>query len=112
MLRSLVGSEMCIRDRGSEDVPTTDIIVQMQCGTTPNVQLGAVGVSIEEMDTIADGITDVGTMTADTGYAMQIAGAAACNTEESIPVFIHIKGAGSTYEVLQIDDRTDGAPII
>lgn len=22
---------------GSEDVPTTDIIVQMQCGTTPNV---------------------------------------------------------------------------
>tara|TARA_B100001996_G_scaffold341901_1_gene296220 strand:- start:1282 stop:1839 length:558 start_codon:yes stop_codon:yes gene_type:complete len=97
---------------GSEDVPTTDIIVQMQCGTTANNQLGGVGVAVEEMDTIDDGITDAGTMTADTGYAMQIAGAAACNAESSIPVFIHIKGAGSTYEVLQIDDRTDGAPII
>ena len=48
----------------------------------------------------------------DQGYGMQINGDAACNTEESIPVFIHIKGAGSTYEVLQITDRTDGAAII
>ena len=60
------------------------------------------------MDTIADGITNVATMENDQGYGMQINGDAACNTEESIPVFIHVKGAGSTYEVLQITDRTDG----
>ena len=99
---------------GSEDIPTTDIIVQMQCGT--NLLTRSVGgggtLSLEPMATIADGITNVATMENDQGYGMQINGAAACNTEESIPVFIHIKGAGSTYEVLQITDRTDGAAII
>ena len=98
---------------GSEDIPTVDIVVQMQCGT--NLQTRSVGqanLNLEPMDTIADGITNVPTMENDQGYGMQINGAAACNTEESIPVFIHIKGAGSTYEVLQITDRTDGAAII
>ena len=43
---------------------------------------------------------------------MQVTGDADCNTEETIPLYIHIKGAGSTYEVLQVTDRTDGAAII
>ncbi|MEC8353333.1 MAG: hypothetical protein VXZ47_03225, partial [Candidatus Thermoplasmatota archaeon] len=98
---------------GSEDIPTVDIVVQMQCGTnlftrSANQQ----NLALEEMATIEDGITNVATMQNDQGYGMQIEGIAACNTEESIPVFIHVKGAGSTYEVLQITDRTDGAAII
>ena len=59
-----------------------------------------------------DGITDGGEMAIDRGYGLQISGAADCNTLTEIPVYIHVKGAGSTYELLQIDDRTDGAPII
>ena len=51
------------------------------------------------MATIEDGITNVATMENDQGYGMQIEGAADCNAEETIPVFIHVKGAGSTYEV-------------
>jgi len=43
---------------------------------------------------------------------MQITGNADCNGLTEIPVYIHVKGAGSTYELLQIDDRTDGAAII
>ena len=98
---------------GSEDIPTVDIVVQMQCGTNLLTRsVGQANLNLEPMDTIADGITNVATMENDQGYGMQINGAAACNTEESIPVFIHIKGAGSTYEVLQITDRTDGAAII
>ena len=48
----------------------------------------------------------------DRGYAMQVDGNGACNALTEIPLYIHIKGAGSTYELLQIDDRTDGAAII
>ncbi len=98
---------------GSEDIPTADIIVQMQCGTNLLTRSsGGATLALEPMADIADGITNVVTMENDLGYGMQINGAADCNTEESIPVFIHIKGAGSTYEVLQITDRTDGAAII
>ena len=98
---------------GSEDIPTVDIVVQMQCGTNLLTRsVGQANLNLEPMATIADGITNVATMQNDQGYGMLINGDAACNTEETIPVFIHVKGAGSTYEVLQITDRTDGAAII
>lgn len=98
---------------GSEQIDTPDIIVQMQCGTTSVVNtVASGGLAVEQLDGAAGGITDGGTMDNDRGYAMQINGAAACNTEETIPLYVHIKGAGSTYEVLQISERTDGASII
>ena len=98
---------------GSEQIDTADIIVQMQCGTTAVVNtVASGGLAVEQLDGAAGGITDGGSMDNDRGYAMQINGAAACNGEETIPLYIHIKGAGSTYEVLQVSERTDGAPII
>ena len=98
---------------GSDPVSTDDVIIQMQCGTTQVVGLvGAGTLAIEELDDLDDGITDGGEMAIDRGYGLQISGAADCNTLTEIPVYIHVKGAGSTYELLQIDDRTDGAPII
>ena len=98
---------------GSEDISTDEIIIQMQCGTTSVVgTVASGGLAIEQLDGAAGGITDGGTMANDRGYAMQVTGDADCNTEETIPLYIHIKGAGSTYEVLQVTDRTDGAAII
>jgi flagellin FlaB len=97
---------------GSEPVTTSDVIVQMQCDGTQVVRLGGATANLEQMDSIDDGIADAGTILNDRGYAMEIGGDAACNAVTEIAVFIHIKGAGSTYEVLSITDRTDGAPII
>ncbi len=98
---------------GSDPVSTDDVITQMQCGTTQVVGLvGGGTLAIEELDDLDDGITDGGSMDIDRGYGMQITGNADCNGLTEIPVYIHVKGAGSTYELLQIDDRTDGAAII
>lgn len=97
---------------GSDDISTDDVITQMQCGTTPVNGLAGAGFAIEELSGASGGITDGGTMENDRGYAMQIDGNGACNALTEIPLYIHIKGAGSTYELLQIDDRTDGAAII
>ena len=100
---------------GSQSVSTDDVIVQMQCGTDEIIRLGSVtptGAVIEQLDTIQDGFTDAGDIENDRGYAMEIVGDAACTAVDSIPVFIHIKGAGTTYEVLNTQDKTDGAAIV
>lgn len=99
---------------GSDPVTTADIITQMYCGATEVIGLrsgASTGFLVDDMDD-ASAPAHIATMDVNKGYILSITGNAACNALDEIAVYVHVKGAGTTYEVLTIDDRTDGAAII
>lgn len=93
---------------GSSPVLDQDVLAQMFCGTTAFNLRGDAFNAITDIG--GTGLT-ANTLATGVGYILDISPNAACTAGVTGSIFLHIKGAGSTYETFTVT-TTDGASLV
>jgi flagellin FlaB len=106
---------------GSDDTASSDILWQVSCAGATTMQYIAGDFSASALQPL-DGTATVTTAAAGVGYRVAVEGNppagddcgpdALFTLDNKATLYIHVVGGGTTYDVLKVNDNSDGAVVV